>query len=188
MGDCLRDESWAVPGLKGVTLTVLQNPLRTCVHSTGEAAFRIPLHWHASHDEIHVMLKGTVIITQGNVRKVLRPEDGACIRPRGVVHGLEFCAGEEAIMEETTIPVEPTEQKIIFFRNLFFPGMLQSFLGVMQVFYYGDAYPKLPTGFRWLEWPMVVVLGRWVAPLLGYQLPDKRLRLDPNRFPPNKKD
>jgi hypothetical protein len=29
--------------------------------------------------------------------------------------------------------------------------MLKSPLGTMQVLYYGDTYPKLPTGFRWFE-------------------------------------
>jgi hypothetical protein len=35
---------------------------------------------------------------------------------------------------------------------------------------------------------MVVVMGGWVAGLLGYQIPDKRLRLDERRFPPSKKN
>jgi hypothetical protein len=44
-----------------------------------------------------------------------------------------------------------TEQKIFFFRNMGAPGMLRSPLGIMQVLYYGDTYPKFPTGLRWLE-------------------------------------
>jgi hypothetical protein len=35
---------------------------------------------------------------------------------------------------------------------MFAPGVLQSFLSTMQVFYYGDAYPATPLGIRWVEW------------------------------------
>ncbi|KAJ6567366.1 hypothetical protein DFH09DRAFT_1156763 [Mycena vulgaris] len=189
MGDPLVDDSWYIQ--KGVTMTILQDPLRLSVHATGEEPFEVPPHWHAAHDEQHVVLKGRVQITQDGVTKVMGPEDGVCFTPRGVVHSIKSFPGEETIMEETTLLVETTRQtaqKIIFFRNMFAPGMLQSFLGIMQIFYYGDAYPELPTGVRWLEWLMVVVAGGWLAPLFGFQLPDKRLRLDPKRFPPNKKD
>jgi len=92
-------------------------------------------------------------------------------------------------MEEITLQaVEVTEQKIIFFRNLFYPGVMQSFVSVMQVFYHGDTYPELPTKIRSLEWLLTVVVGGWIAPLLGYKLPDKRLRMDPKRFPPKKEN
>lgn len=169
MGDPLVDDSWTID--KGMTISVLENPRRTRLHSTGERAFYVPPHWHTMHDENHVMLKGTLIVTQDGVKRVIRPEDGPCFTRRGVVHSLEILAGEEAIMEEITPQSSEvvrciffftgetspndlqTEQKIVFFRNLFFPGVLQSFLGVMQVFYHGDTYPKLPTGIRlpWLE-------------------------------------
>ncbi|KAJ7271643.1 hypothetical protein C8J57DRAFT_1226227 [Mycena rebaudengoi] len=78
---------------------------------------------------------------------------GVCVTPRGVVHSLKSFRGEETIIEETTLPsVETTAQKILFFRSMFAPGMLQSFLGLMRIFYYGDAYPAFPIGVRWLEW------------------------------------
>ncbi|KAJ7227741.1 hypothetical protein B0H12DRAFT_1148753 [Mycena haematopus] len=177
MGDSLRDDSWTIG--KGVTMSVVQNPLRTRVHATGEEPFI----------EHHVILKGRIRLTQDGVTRVLGPDDGECVTPARVVHGFESFPGEETIIEETTRPSsETTAQKIIFFRNLFYPGVIQSFLRTMQVFYYGDAYPALPLGIRWLEWLMVVVLGGWVAGLLGYQIPDKRLRLDERRFPPSKKD
>ncbi|KAJ6588372.1 hypothetical protein B0H19DRAFT_204655 [Mycena capillaripes] len=186
MGDSLVDDSWLME--KGITMSILQNPLRTRVHSTGETRLVIPPHWHAMHDEHHVVLKGKIIVTQDGVKKVVRPEDGPSITRRGVVHSIEALAGEEVIIEETTLQSEVTEQKTMFFRNLFAPGMNQSFFGVMQVFYYGDTYPKLlPTG-RWFERVFVVVIGGWLAPLLGHQLADKRLRMDPNRFPAKKTD
>ncbi|KAJ7625060.1 hypothetical protein DFH06DRAFT_1104336 [Mycena polygramma] len=184
MGDSLVDDSWAIG--TGMTMTVLQNPLRTRLHSTGEAVFNVPPHWHSMHDEHHVVLKGSLTIIQDGARKVIRPEDGPSLTRRGVVHSLETKLEEEVIVEETTL--QSTEQKTFFFRNLFSPGKLQSFFGVMQVFYHGDTYPKFPVGFRWLERLMVVVVGGWIAPFLGYQLPDKRLRMDPNRFPSKKKN
>ncbi|KAJ6588370.1 hypothetical protein B0H19DRAFT_204625 [Mycena capillaripes] len=185
MGDPLIDDSWPIE--KGITMSILQNPLRTHVHSTGETRLVIPAHWHAMHDEHHVVLKGSVIITRDGVKKVVRPEDGPSLTRRGVVHSIEVPAGEEVIIEETTL--QSVEVKIYFFRNLFSPKTNQSFLAVMQVFYYGDGYPKLlPTG-RWFERLFVVVMGGWLAPLLGYQLADKRLTgMDPNRFPPKKTD
>ncbi|KAF7335412.1 Cupin-2 domain-containing protein [Mycena venus] len=161
---CLVDDSWTID--KGMTVSVLQNPLRTRLHTTGERPFVVPPHWHTMHDEHHIVLKGTLFVTQDGVRKVVRPEDGPLLTRRGVVHSLEILAGEEAIIEETTLQSdEVTEQKTIFFRSLFFPGVMQSFLSVMQVFYHGDGYPELPTGIRWLEWLMVVFLGGWVAPV-----------------------
>ncbi|KAJ7114920.1 hypothetical protein C8R44DRAFT_225670 [Mycena epipterygia] len=184
MGDSLRDDSWTIQ--KGMTMMVLQDPLRSRLHSTGEEPFEVPPHWHAAHDELHVVLKGRAQITQGSTVRILGPEDGECFTPRGVVHSIKTFPGEEVILEETALP--SVETKIFFFRNLFAPGIQQSFIRLMQVFYYGDGYPKFPTGFRWLERPFVVIIGGWIADLLGYQLPDKRLRLDPKRFPPSKKD
>ncbi|KAJ7264754.1 hypothetical protein C8J57DRAFT_1331775 [Mycena rebaudengoi] len=175
MGDPLVDDSWSMQ--KGVTMTILQDPLRVCVHATGDEE---PLE--------HVVLKGRLQITQNGVSRVIGPEDGVCVTPRGVVHSLKSFPGEETIIEETTLTsVETTAQKILFFRSMYVPGMLQSFLGITQIFYYGDFYPEFPTGVRWLEWLVIVVAGGWLAPLFGFQLPDKRLRLDPKRFPPNEK-
>ncbi|KAJ7494319.1 hypothetical protein B0H11DRAFT_2190631 [Mycena galericulata] len=187
MGSPLLDDSWSVG--KGITMSVHQNPLRTRVTTApGADVFLAPPHWHLHHTEHHVILKGRVKLTQDGVTRVLTPEDGVAITPAGVVHSLESFKGEELIIEETTTPsVETTAQKIILFRNMFAPGVLQSFLRTMQVFYYGDSYPETPFG-RSLEWLLVVIVGGWIAPLLGYQLPDKRLRLDPKRFPPSKKD
>ncbi|KAJ7445134.1 hypothetical protein B0H11DRAFT_431694 [Mycena galericulata] len=186
MSDAALVDSWTIQ--KGVTITILQNPLRTQVHSTGEDDFYVPPHWHAAHDEKHVVHKGRLIVTQDGVKTVVGPGDGVCLTRRGVVHSLAAFPGEELLMEETTTEAETTEQKTYFFRNISSPGMMRSPLGIMQVFYYGDTYPKFPTGLRWLERLLIIAVGGWAAPLLGYQLPDKRLRLDPNRFPPNKKE
>ncbi|KAJ6516473.1 hypothetical protein C8R45DRAFT_890136 [Mycena sanguinolenta] len=181
MSDPLHDDSWTIQD--GITFSILQNPLRTRIHTTGPK-FEAPPHWHAAHDEVHVVLKGRLIITQDGVRRVVSPEDGPCLTRRGVVHSLETFPGEETIIEETATAPEATEQKTIFFRNMSVPGVMQSFPHLMQVFYYGDMYPKLPTGLRWLERPLIVAVGGWIAPMFGYRLPDKRLRLDPRRFPP----
>ncbi|KAJ7184310.1 hypothetical protein C8R46DRAFT_457296 [Mycena filopes] len=187
MGDPLHDDSWSIA--KGVTMSVLQNPLRTHLEVTGEEVFFAPPHWHLYHGEEHTILKGRVKLTQDGVTKILTPADGTVYTPPGVVHSLESFPGEELSMDEVAKPDdETTEQKIIFFRNMFAPGLLQSFFGTMLVFYRGDGYPEFPLGVRWIEWLFVVVVGGWIAPLLGYKLPDKRLRLDPNRFPRTKKD
>ncbi|KAK7036147.1 cupin-2 domain-containing protein [Favolaschia claudopus] len=186
MGDPLTDDTWSMG--KGMTFSILQNPLRARLHSTGEEAFVVPAHWHATHDEHHTVLKGRLFVTQDGVRKEVRPEDGPLLTKRGVVHSLETVKGEETIIEEVTLQGdEITEQKHIFFRNLFAIGMPGSFLRVMQVFYYGDGYPELPFRSRWLERLLVVVAGGWIASWIGYELPDKRLRMDKTRFPPTKK-
>ncbi|KAF7354039.1 putative cupintype [Mycena venus] len=184
-------DSWTLQ--EGISMTVLQNPLRTRVIITGQGKkFYVPPHWHAAHDENHVVIKGRVIVTQDGVRRVVGPEDGVCLTRRGVVHSLESFPGEELILEETAS--EPEDGSLLdssrSFRisYLMFSRMLSSPLGVMQVFYYGDSYPKLPTEFRWLKRGLIVVVGGWIAPFFGYQLPDKRLRLDPSRFPRDKKD
>ncbi|KAJ7463293.1 hypothetical protein FB451DRAFT_1562299 [Mycena latifolia] len=186
MSDSLRDDSFPVG--KGITMSFPDGPLRTRIHTTGEEAFEVPRHWHLWHTEHHVVLKGRLLITQDDVTRVLTPEDGVCITPAGVVHSIKCFLGEEGIFEEIAIPEEANPQKILFFRCLFAPGVFQSPLRVMQVFYYGDGYPELPLGIRRLEWLFVVVVGGWIAPLLGYKVPDKRLRMDPGRFPPSKKD
>ncbi|KAJ7043135.1 hypothetical protein C8F04DRAFT_944225 [Mycena alexandri] len=187
MGDPLQDDSWLIG--KGLTMSILQNPLRTHLEVTGEEVFLAPPHWHLYHGEQHVVLKGRVKLTQNGVTRILTPADGTVYTPPGMVHSLESFPGEELSLDEVAKPsAETTAQKIIFFRNMFAPGVLQSLLSTMQVFYFGDGYPEFPFGIRWIEWAFVVVVGGWLAPLLGYQLPDKRLRLDPNRFPPSKKD
>jgi mannose-6-phosphate isomerase-like protein (cupin superfamily) len=101
MSDSLIADSWTLQD--GISMNVLQNPLRTRVIVTGVGPkFYVPPHWHAAHDEIHVVLKGRLIVTQGGERHVVGPEDGACITRRGVIHSLESFPGEELILEETT--------------------------------------------------------------------------------------
>ncbi|KAJ7502670.1 hypothetical protein B0H11DRAFT_1712642 [Mycena galericulata] len=180
----MRDDSWSIG--KGITISVLQNPLRTRINITGEEPFIVLRHWHRSYDEHHTVLKGRVRITQDDVTKVVRPEDGILVTPAGVVHSISTYPGEEAILEEITVPAGRI--KILFFRSLFAPGVFQSGLRIMQVFYYGDTYPELPLRMRWVETLLVVVVGGWLAGLFGYKLPDKRLRLDPKRFPLKKEE
>ncbi|KAF7370056.1 Cupin-2 domain-containing protein [Mycena sanguinolenta] len=153
MGDprALTADSWSIG--KGITMSVLQNPLRTNIHVTGEEPLSVPPHWHLFHEERHVVLKGRIRFTQDGVARVIGPVDGEIRTLPGVVHSIESFAGEETIMEETAGPGEDiNSQKVLLFRNIFSPGMLQSFLSTMQVFYYGDAYPALPLGIRWIEW------------------------------------
>ncbi|KAK7061986.1 putative cupintype [Favolaschia claudopus] len=186
-GDSLVSDSWEVAN--GVSMSILQNPVRTRVHATGKGEhFSVPPHWHIAHDERHVIIKGRIKITQDGVTRIIGPEDGVSFTGRRVVHSIEGFPGEELIIEETSTETELTEQKILLFRSMFHDGILQSPLAIMQVFYYGDSYPVFAFGFRWLEVPVVIILGRWVAPSLGYKLPDSRLRLDPVRFPRDKKD
>ncbi|KAK7036184.1 hypothetical protein R3P38DRAFT_2910926 [Favolaschia claudopus] len=115
---------------------------------------------------------------QDGVKRVLTPEDGVCKTPRGMVHSLEGYTDEEFIIEETSTNEELSEQKTYFFRNLAAPGITKSPLGIMQVLYHGDGYPKFPTGLRWLESPMMTFFGGYLAPALGYKIPDPRLQLD----------
>ncbi|KAJ7043138.1 hypothetical protein C8F04DRAFT_1389986 [Mycena alexandri] len=150
MGSSLRDDSWTIG--KGVTFSVLQNPLRTHIESTGEEPFSVPPHWHRHQDEVHVVLKGRMKVTQDGVTRIITPADGRVLTRAGVVHSLEGFLGEEVSVDETALPSEETtEQKILFFRNLFAPGVLQSLPGTMQVFYYGDSYPALPFKIKALE-------------------------------------
>ncbi|KAJ7731293.1 hypothetical protein DFH07DRAFT_968792 [Mycena maculata] len=159
MGDSLFDDSW------------------TRMHATGAGEpFHAYPHWHLAQDEAHVIIKGKVQLIQNGVVRIVSLKDGTVITRQGVVHSIKSFPGEEAIVEETTMPIGTMEQKVLFFRNMLAPGMHQSFVGLMQVFYYRDAYPALPTRIRWLEWLLVVVVGEWVAQLLGYRIPDKHLR------------
>ncbi|KAK7036195.1 putative cupintype [Favolaschia claudopus] len=188
-GDPLTDSTWSLQ--RGITMTILSSPgpsgLRSRVHCTPTSKkLYVPPHWHAAHDEEHVVIKGRLIVMQDGVKRIFTPEDGPCVTKRGVVHSLEAFEGEELIFEEMSY--EMTEQKTYFFRNLAVPGIMSSPLRILQIFYYGDTYPKLPTGLRWLEVPLIVGFGGWLASLLGYKLPDDRLRLDPKRFPRDKKD
>jgi mannose-6-phosphate isomerase-like protein (cupin superfamily) len=104
MGNPLVDDSWALQ--KGATMTILYDPLRAHVRCDGTEVLRVPRHWHAAHDELHVVLKGRITITQDGVRKVIGPDDGPCLTQRGVIHSLESFPGEEVILEETTTEAE----------------------------------------------------------------------------------
>jgi uncharacterized cupin superfamily protein len=55
------------------------------------------LHWHSDEDELVYMLKGTVIVHEGDVRTVLSPGDAACFKAgEPVGHCLENTSGEDA--------------------------------------------------------------------------------------------
>jgi uncharacterized cupin superfamily protein len=56
------------------------------------------LHWHSDEDELVYMLKGTVIVHEGDVRTVLSPGDAACFKAGDPVgHCLENISGEDAV-------------------------------------------------------------------------------------------
>ncbi|KAF8209636.1 hypothetical protein K438DRAFT_1929954 [Mycena galopus ATCC 62051] len=179
MADSLVADSWLFQ--EGVTMSVLQNPLRTHIEITGKGEkFYVAPHWHATHDENHVVLLGRVILTQDGVRRIIGPEDGVCFTPHGVVHSLEAFPGEELILEETSGKIEDTEQKTYFFRSICVPGIQKSPFRALQVLYHADTYPKFPAGLRWLEQSFVqfvTIIGGWMAPMLGYTVPDKRLNM-----------
>ncbi|KAJ7188903.1 hypothetical protein C8R46DRAFT_32193 [Mycena filopes] len=189
MGSSLTSDSWLFA--PGATMSVLQNPLRTHVEYTGAGPpISVPAHWHRYQEEEHVVLKGRIKLTQDGVTRVVSPADGTVVTKAGVVHGFEGFAGEEVVVEEVARPGDETNaQKILFFRNLCAPGVMQSLFRTMLVFYHGDTYPAFPWPLNSprLEWLFVVVVGGWVAPLLGYKLGDERLRMDPDRFPASKK-
>ncbi|KAJ7812778.1 hypothetical protein B0H14DRAFT_2605499 [Mycena olivaceomarginata] len=115
-------------------MTVLRNPLQTRVIVTGVGKrFYVPPHWHAVHDEIHVVLKGRVVVTQDGVRHVVGPEDGACLTRRGVIHSLESCS---------------------LWRRLRRRLRMFSTMGI---------HTPIPTGLRWLERPVIVALSGYIA-------------------------
>jgi mannose-6-phosphate isomerase-like protein (cupin superfamily) len=105
MSNSLLTDSWTLQD--GINMTVLQNPLRTRILVTGVGEkFYVPPHWHAAHDEIHIVIKGRAIVIQDGVRRIVGPEDGACLTRRGVIHSLEGFPGEELILEETATAPE----------------------------------------------------------------------------------
>jgi hypothetical protein len=82
------------------------------------------------------------------------------------------------------------DEKEIFFRNLLGEGSLQAnIFDLAQTCYNGDTRPAFPGHFTWLEkavsrvsielavvlylahiWKFVIVLGGYIAPMLGYRL------------------
>ncbi|KAL0952711.1 hypothetical protein HGRIS_006947 [Hohenbuehelia grisea] len=157
-------------GVKGVTVTFLRDsPWVARVEGTGETEFEAPLHYHETHDEMFRIIKGRLEYTLGTETKIYTPEDGEISIPRGTLHGVKSLAGEAFIVEEKTTPMDGSKE--VFFRNLFsLDGPNSSIVAVMQVYYWGDCYPVMPSGLRWLEKPFTAVLGNWLAPVLGHKL------------------
>ncbi|KAJ6511272.1 hypothetical protein C8R47DRAFT_1094382 [Mycena vitilis] len=115
MGDPLVDDSWTIG--TGMTMTVLQNPLRTRLHSTGKAIFSVPPHWHSMHDEHHVVLKGSLTITRGRGKfsgrrtVLLSHEEESFIV-------WSPSQGRKSLLKRLPCSLS-TEQKILFSRNVF---------------------------------------------------------------------
>jgi mannose-6-phosphate isomerase-like protein (cupin superfamily) len=109
-------DSWTVQ--EGVSFTILQNPLRTRIHVTGQGEkFYVPPHWHAAHDENHVVIERRVMVTQDGVRRVVGPEDGICFTRRGVVHSIESFPEEELILEEAATEPDDVRSTLLVPRS-----------------------------------------------------------------------
>ncbi|KAH7916040.1 hypothetical protein BJ138DRAFT_1140524 [Hygrophoropsis aurantiaca] len=155
---------------KGLSMTFLRNaPYLARVHITADAdLLQVPLHWHETHDEIFRVIQGQMKYTIGSTVKIYVPEDGVIHIPKGVVHAISSIQGVETIFEETTDPMD--DEKELFFRNLFAPGVrLGNLLQIFPVFYHGDAIPALPGGFKWLDKVFAFIVGNYLSPLFGYR-------------------
>ncbi|KAF8159892.1 hypothetical protein B0H34DRAFT_705243 [Crassisporium funariophilum] len=141
--------------------------------------FYVPPHWHATHDELFRVLCGRLEVCVGGggggAWRVYTREDGEVRIGRGVVHSLRGFPGEELHFEEGTDPMD--DSKELFFRNFLAGGKLpSSVFDAMLVSYHGDSRPAFPGHIRWLETAFVTVVGRWLAPLLGYKLKYESLK------------
>ncbi|KAG6816786.1 hypothetical protein H0H87_002942 [Tephrocybe sp. NHM501043] len=156
---------------KGATMTFLRNgPYIVLNHFSGEPdadTLYVPPHWHETHDEIIRVVKGKMEIRLGSSTREYTAEDGDVIIHKGVVHSLRTLKGIECTFYERTDPMD--NQKEIFFRNLLSTGQVPGLLEAMVTFYHGDAYPALTGHVMWLEKLFVIVIGGYLAPLLGYK-------------------
>ncbi|KIK51400.1 hypothetical protein GYMLUDRAFT_50556 [Collybiopsis luxurians FD-317 M1] len=164
---------------RGITIT-FEPQLRIISISGNEEdeVFHGPIHWHESHDEIITVREGKLKVTLGSVIKTYTPETGDAFIPRGVPHALESFRGVPCVFTERTNPTN-FDTKEIFFRNaVALPGGFSgsSVFQVMQVFYYGDMFPVFPIHSKWLEKAFVIVLGGYIAPLLGYRVKYETLK------------
>ncbi|KAF5365258.1 hypothetical protein D9758_005397 [Tetrapyrgos nigripes] len=166
-------ESYSV--VKGVTMTFLDrnSPYITRVNISGDPDAEqlfVPAHWHETHDEVMLIVKGKLEIMLGSTWRTYTPEDGEVTIPKGTVHSLRSLKGVETVFHEKTEPMD--EEKELFFRNIFSieGGMNANLLPAMQVFYHGDTLPAFPVHLPWLEKAFIVIFGYYLAPWFGYRL------------------
>jgi len=157
-------------------MTFLRNePFLTRMHisANDKEIPAVPLHWHELHDELFRVLKGRLQVRIGNETRIYVPEDGEVRIPKLTLHSLKFFSGEECIFEERTEPMD--EEKEMFFRNLNHmmegkEGLEKSLFQAALIFYHGDLRPAFPWHSPWLEKTFVIIVGGYLAPLLGYKL------------------
>lgn len=65
----------------------------------------VPLHWHETHDEIFLVIKGRLQVRIGPSVRLYGPEDGEVRIPKRVEHSLKSRKGEECIFYERTEPM-----------------------------------------------------------------------------------
>ncbi|KAJ3984494.1 hypothetical protein F5890DRAFT_1516510 [Lentinula detonsa] len=164
----------------GTTMTFkLQTRLVKIRGGPDDEVLQVPTHWHEHHDEIITVLEGQLKVTIGGKIKMCTSEDGGSFIPRGVPHALESLKGVPCVFTEQTRPDDFSDRKELFFRNTFaFPGgpMKAGLLPLLQVCHHGDTYFVFPIHFAWLEKAFVQILGRYIAPLLGYRLKYETLK------------
>ncbi|KAF8958096.1 hypothetical protein BDZ97DRAFT_1668891 [Flammula alnicola] len=155
----------------GASMTFLRNEAylaRVHISVISQDEFYVPPHWHPTHDELFHVIQGRLEVLIGTEKRVYTPSDGEIRIPKGVIHSLRGFRGEECIFEERTEPMD--DEKELFFRNFLADGGLPTnVFKAMQIMYYGDMRPVLPGHMLWLENLIVTVIGRYLAPLVGYK-------------------
>ncbi|KAL1695230.1 hypothetical protein GGG16DRAFT_121840 [Schizophyllum commune] len=142
------------------------------------AKFVVPPHWHARHTEYINVVEGRLKVTVDGVTTERTSSDGPAKIPPGSVHALESVQGDVCIVEEWVDP-GPKEYELVF-RNLFSEPKLEdhSMLTLMNIFWYSESFPGTPGHIRPLEKGLTFILGRVLAPLLGYERKYKSLKKD----------
>ncbi|KAF8958095.1 hypothetical protein BDZ97DRAFT_70178 [Flammula alnicola] len=162
----------------GASMTFPRNEAylaRVHISAMDHNVFYVPPHWHPAHDELFHVIQGRLEVLIGTEKRVCTPSDGEIRIPKGVIHSLQAFIGEECIFEERTEPMD--DEKELFFRNSFADGRPPTnVFKTMQIMYYGDMRPVLPGHILWLENLIVTVIGRYLAPLVGYKLKYESLK------------
>ncbi|CAA7264306.1 unnamed protein product [Cyclocybe aegerita] len=172
------DLSPTVMAGKNTTMTFLRNEkflvrFETPIDPTLDAVpFYVAPHWHPTHDEIFLVIKGRMQVTVGSTTRIFAPEDGEVCVPKGTVHSIQTFKGEHLIFEERTEPMDDIKE--VFFRNLppldgGLPTNLDEAMQIALAAYHGDARPVLPLHIFWLENVFIAILGGILAPLLGWK-------------------
>ncbi|TRM55790.1 hypothetical protein BD626DRAFT_415509 [Schizophyllum amplum] len=140
------------------------------------ARFQVPPHWHARHTEYVNVVEGRLRVTVDGVMSEIGANDGPARVPPRAVHALDSVPGEVCVVEEWVDPGDK-EYELVF-RNLFSAPRLEdhSVLTLMNIFWYSESFPGMPGHIVPLEKGLTFLLGRCLAPVLGYERKYKTLK------------